>query len=119
MENNEASEEEVNSLIEFLIQEGALEVLGFDGVSESFTYKLTDKCKEIYPELYQSHYSHVGEIAMSLWQKEAIDIIFNESGPTVGMTVEQFDYAKNNLNSFNDDERLFLDAIIGRYEDGV
>lgn len=119
MENYEASEEEVNSLIEFLIENGALEVLGFDKQSDSFTYKITDKCKELYPELYNAHFSHVGDLAMSLWQNDAIDIIFNDNGPTVGMTVEQFEYAKNNLESFNDDERLFLDAIISHYENGV
>ena len=119
MENKEENTEEVNAIIEHLLETGAMEVLGFDQHSETFTYKITDKCKEIYPELYEAHFSHVGELAMSLWQKEMIDIVFTDNGPVVGITNEQFDFAKNNLLSLTDDERLFMETIINNYEDGV
>lgn len=113
------NDEEANAIIEHLLETGAMEVLGFDEPSNSFTYKITEKCKEIYPDLYDAHFSYVGDLAMDMWQKDLVDIIFTESGPTIGMTVEQFDYAKENMHLLTDDERLFLEAIISHYEDGV
>ena len=54
-----------------------MEIMGYDSVSDQFTYKVTPKCKEIYPELYYAHYEAVGEMASQLWMKDVIDIVFN------------------------------------------
>jgi hypothetical protein len=116
-EENSISDEEISEIIALLVQEGALEILGYDSVSDQITYKISEKCKEIYPELYYSHFEHIGELAMSLWQDNVIDIIFTKGQTIVGITEEQSEYIKDNLNNFDDDKRLFLESILPYYSD--
>jgi len=115
-DDSSISDEEVSEIIAVLVQEGALEILGYDSVSDQITYKISKKCKEIYPQLYYSHFEHVGELAMGLWQDNIIDIIFKKGQTIVGITEEQAKYIKNNLNSFDDDKRLFLESILPYYD---
>lgn len=114
---NEEFDEELTELIEHLLDVGALEILGYDSVSDSFTYRITDKCKEVYPELYFTHYEMVNEVAQSLWMREIIDIIFTQGQTIVGLTPEQFSYVKENILTFNEEERLFLESILSLYDE--
>jgi hypothetical protein len=117
MENNEdMSEQELSEVIEYLIELGAMEIMGYDSISDQFTYKITSKCKEIYPELYYAHYEAVGELAQSLWMQDIIDIIFTEGQTIVGVTPEQVDFIKETINTFTDDERFFLETLLSRYD---
>ena len=117
-DNNEPelSSDELSDLIAALIEAGALEILGYDSVSDQFTYKLTDKCAQIYPELYDAHFEHVGEVAKDLWMEDVIDIVFMEGQTVVGLTPEQFDFVKENINTFDEDKRLFLESVLSYYQ---
>ncbi len=45
MENNEEmSEQELSEMIEHLIEIGAMEIMGYDSISDNFTYKITLLC---------------------------------------------------------------------------
>lgn len=114
-------DEELTEIIEFLLEEGALEILGYDSISDSFTYKITEKCKEVYPELYEAHFETVNEMIRDLWMKEIIDIVFINNQVVVGVTKEQRDYILKNLLEFEEEERLLLESIISGYQekDGV
>lgn len=117
MENNEEiSEQELSEIIEYLIEVGAMEIMGYDSISDNFTYKVTQKCKEIYPELYYAHYEAVGELAQSLWMQDVIDIVFTEGETIVGVTPEQIEFIKETINTFTDDERFFLETILNHYD---
>ena len=117
MEDNEdISEQELSEMIEHRIELGAMEIMGYDSISDNFTYRITSKCKEIYPELYYAHYEAVGELAQSLWMQDIIDIIFTEGQTIVGVTQEQVDFIKETINTFTDDERFFLETIINHYD---
>ena len=117
MENNEEiSEEELSETIEYLIEIGAMEIMGYDSISDQFTYKVTAKCKELYPELYYAHYEAVGELAQSLWMQDVIDIVFTEGETIVGVTPEQIKFIKENILTFNEDERFFLETILSHYD---
>jgi hypothetical protein len=117
MEDNEdVSEQELSEIIEYLIELGAMEIMGYDSISDQFTYKVTPKCKEIYPELYYAHYEAVGEMAASLWMQDVIDIVFTEGQTIVGVTPEQVEFIKETINTFTDDERFFLETILSHYD---
>ncbi len=115
-DNDDISEQELSEVIEYLIEVGAMEIMGYDSVSDQFTYKVTSKCKEIYPELYYAHYEAVGEMASQLRMKDVIDIVFTEGQTIVGVTPEQVDYIRENMLTFTDDERFFLDVLLERYD---
>lgn len=115
-DNEEISEQELSETIEYLIELGAMEIMGYDSISDQFTYRITSKCKDIYPELYYAHYEAVGEMAQSLWMQDIIDIIFTEGQTIVGVTQEQVDFIKETINTFTDDERFFLETLLSRYD---
>jgi hypothetical protein len=115
-DNEEVNEQELSEIIEYLIEMGAMEIMGYDSISDQFTYKVTPKCKEIYPELYYSHYEAVGELAASLWMQDVIDIVFTEGETIVGVTPEQIEFIKETINTFTDDERFFLETILSHYD---
>jgi len=115
-DNDDISEQELSEVIEYLIEVGAMEIMGYDSISDQFTYKVTSKCKELYPELYYAHYESVGEMASSLWMQDVIDIVFTEGQTIVGVTPEQVESIKENINTFTDDERFFLEVLINHYE---
>lgn len=115
-DNEEISEQELSETIEYLIELGAMEIMGYDSISDQFTYRITSKCKDIYPELYYAHYEAVGEMAQSLWMQDIIDIIFTEGQTIVGVTQEQIDFIKETINTFTDDERFFLETLLSRYD---
>jgi len=114
-DDDDISEQELSEVIEYLIELGAMEIMGYDSISDQFTYKVTSKCKEIYPELYYAHYEADGEMASQLWMKDVIDIVFTEGQTVVGVTPEQVEYIKENMLTFSDDERFFLDVLLERY----
>jgi phosphoserine aminotransferase len=115
-DNEEVDEQELSEIIEYLIEMGAMEIMGYDSISDQFTYKVTPKCKEIYPELYYAHYEAVGELAASLWMQDVIDIVFTEGETIVGVTPEQIEFIKETINTFTDDERFFLETILSHYD---
>lgn len=115
-DNDDISEQELSEVIEYLIEVGAMEIMGYDSVSDQFTYKVTSKCKELYPELYYAHYEAVGEMASSLWMQDVIDIVFTEGQTIVGVTPEQVESIKENINTFTDDERFFLEVLLTHYD---
>jgi hypothetical protein len=43
--------------------------------------------------------------------KDVIDIVFTEGQTIVGVTPEQIDYIKENMLTFTDDERFFLEYL--------
>jgi hypothetical protein len=117
MENNEEmNNQELSEMIEHLIEIGAMEIMGYDSISDQFTYKVTSKCKELYPELYYAHYEAVGEMASQLWIKDVIDIVFTDGQTIVGVTPEQIKSIKENIDTFTDDERFFLEVLLTHYE---
>jgi hypothetical protein len=110
-------EEAAYELINYLLEEGALEVSGYDNESDTFTYMLTDKCKEIMPELYEEHFKYVNEVAFSLWNKGVIELYFNETGPMV-MYKSDVDYSEVS-KTLNEDERLFIQSMNRAYKGDI
>jgi hypothetical protein len=115
-DNEEMNNQELSEMIEYLIEIGAMEIMGYDSVSDQFTYKITSKCRDLYPELYYAHYEAIGEMAQSLWMQDVLDIVFTEGQTIVAVTPEQVSYIKDNINTFTDDERFFLETLLSRYD---
>lgn len=104
-------DEDADKLIQTLIDAGALEIYGYDKRSDSFTYKITPKLKELMPELYKEHFSYLNEIAFKLWQEGLVEIRFNDAGfPTVFL-IKDIDY-ESILNTLDEDSRYFIENLI-------
>jgi len=111
------SEEEVSELITYLIEQGALEIHGYNKDVDSFTYRITPKMKEVMPEMFEEHFKFINELAFGLWNQGYIEIRFDEKGPVV-LLIPGLDYDEV-ISKVNEDEKIFLQNMIDYYKDGI
>ena len=109
------SEEDLSNLILQLIEMGALEVRGYDSISDQFIYNLTPKCQEIMPDLFEEHFKMINELAFKLWSKEIIDLTFDKDGIPMVMP-KNIEYTRSIMKDLPDEERFFLENLIQKYE---
>ena len=96
-------------IIDELVKQGALEVYGVDSVTNEITYRVTDKMKEINPELYAMHQEQVHEETMFLWEKGFLDINITEDNPIVKLTPKAFN--DKDIASLSFERRIALEDI--------
>jgi hypothetical protein len=109
------SEEQYNSLIEKLIEIGALEITGYDVISDQFTYNITPECEELMPELWEEHFKFVNELAFKLWNDGLIEMTFDKDGTPMVMLKQEAVDIKDTLP---DDERFFIENMINKHNKG-
>jgi hypothetical protein len=83
----DSNEEEI---IDKLLLENALEVVGIDKSNGEFLYAFTPKIKEIMPGLYQDHLNFVNSEIMVLWEKGYLNVDFLADDPSVTVTDKAF-----------------------------
>ncbi len=86
--NNFNSEEE--DIIDQLLLENALEVVGIDKTNGEFLYAFTPKIKEVMPDLYEDHLNFVNSEIMLLWEKGYLNVDFLVEDPSVTLTDKAF-----------------------------
>lgn len=93
-----------------LIETGCLIFDGYDHQGEA-TYKVTEKCKDFFPELFEMHQADVNSTAFELWQLGVIDIIFTEKDESI--TVSPANYARllEISDTLTDEQMAFLRAL--------
>lgn len=103
-----------NKLIEELILNGALEVVGFDSENKELLYSITEKMKDVMPEIYDDHMNLVNRGMMDLWEKGFIDIDFLKEDPLVTLTDKALNkrelakLTKEEIWSLNELRRLLM-----------
>jgi hypothetical protein len=105
--------EEVPGFMEFLLEHGLIEIYGVDPITEDITYTMTDKCREVMPELFEEHMKHINQIAFDLWEKGYIEMNFDEEGTPLVM-LKALDYEKDIFPIINYDEINFLQNMLTR-----
>ena len=71
------SEEEDNLLLEHYLSIGAIDIAGIDESGE-FIMEITEKAKEVAPELWDSHQRHVDQSLMRLYDMGLMTVTYNE-----------------------------------------
>jgi len=103
-------------LMSYLLKIGAIEVMGYDEASDQFTYNLTQKCKELVPELWEEHYKMVNEIAFRLWDKGIVEIAFDQEGVAM-VYLKDIENAIKIKDSLIDEERFFIENLLYKYQE--
>jgi hypothetical protein len=98
-----------NELIEELILKGALEVVGFDSDNKELLYSITEKMKEVMPEIYEDHMNFVNKGMLELWEKGFININMFEEDPTVTLTEKASD--KKELSKLTKEEYWSINEL--------
>lgn len=96
-------------MIDDLILNGSLEVVGIDQETGQMLYSFTPKIKEISPELYTEHINHVNTEIMKLWEKGFLDIDLLAEEPIVTITQKAFD--NEALKDLSKNDKWSLDEI--------
>jgi len=109
------SEEDLSNLILQLIEMGALEVRGYDDISDQFIYNLTPKCQEIMPDLFEEHFKMINELAFRLWSKDIIDLTFDKDGTPMVMP-KDIEYTRSVMYTLPEEERFFLENLLQKRE---
>ena len=109
------SEEDLSNLILQLIEMGALEVRGYDSISNQFIYNLTPKCQEIMPDLFEEHFKMINELAFKLWSKDLIELTFDKNGIPMVMPKDT-EYTRSVMYTLPEDERFFLENLLDKYK---
>jgi hypothetical protein len=63
--------------LEYYIEIGAVEVAGIQEDGE-FLYEITEKAKDIAPELWESHIEYIDNTILDLYEKGLVQIEYNE-----------------------------------------
>jgi hypothetical protein len=109
------NEEDLSNIILQLIEMGALEIRGYDSISNQFTYNLTPKCQEIMPELFEEHFKMINELAFKLWYKDLIELTFDKEGIPMVMP-KNTEYTRSVMYTLPEDERFFLENLLEKYK---
>jgi len=74
-----------DEMVEYLLSIGALEYVFTDEDGEPI-YRLTPDAKDLVPDLYEEHMKDFNSVVFSLWQKDLVDLVFDEGGePLIGI----------------------------------
>jgi hypothetical protein len=98
-----------NKIIDYLILNNAMEIVGVDSDTGEFLYMFTNKLKEVMPELYAEHVNHVNKEIMRLWEKGIVDINFMDNDPIV--TIAEKALIEEELNGLSKEDLFAIEEI--------
>ena len=79
---------EDGDILDYYLQIGAIEVAGIEDDGE-FIFGITDKAKELAPELWEAHQEHVDNSLIELYDRGLINVTYDENlNPTFELTEE-------------------------------
>lgn len=112
-ESYDIDDDDAKRLIEWLLELGALEVQGFDERTNDIKYTITEKCKEIMPELFNEHFKFINQLAFDMWKLDLIEMTFDMDGTPMVMLKPETVKIKDTLP---DDQRVFVENMLNKYE---
>ena len=98
-------------VIQMLVDQGALEIFSVDKDGEP-VYRITPKCKEIFPELFNSHVADVNGMAFDLWELGVVEIEFTEENHRVSFTPMNYLKYREIRHTLTEEQITFLNVII-------
>lgn len=102
-------EDENQKIIDDLVKDGALEVVGVDKYTNETMYRVTPKMKKINPEFYREHENQFHSEAMALWELGFLDIDVTEENPVVKLLPDAFNDEK--AEKLPKEQRFVLEDI--------
>jgi len=77
MEDFEMDQDGFDQMMEHYVEIGAVTVNGID-VSGNFIYVITDKAKELAPDLWEMHHEMIDEALVGLFEQGLIEVEYDE-----------------------------------------
>lgn len=114
----EEQERRLDVMFDYLVEEGALELLSIDPVTEEPLYRVTQKCKEIFPEMYYGFKEEMDNAIFDLWQREILEFKFGAESDTdsVRMTGKGYLNYRDQADQLTEEQRRFIGGLIDESE---
>lgn len=90
-QNNDDSR--VDGIFQYLIDTGAIELRGMSPSGEP-TFRVTEKCRDIFPEFYEQHKLSIKNVSYELWQMGLVEIRFDEKDEEDKISFTKENYEK-------------------------
>lgn len=103
-------DEQVESIFEFLLDTGAIELTGMNAFGEP-AYRVTKKCEEIFPEFYKVHLESISHMANDLWQRGLVDITFTDEAESISFGEANFEVLQDVYKELKPEEIEFLTSL--------
>lgn len=85
---NMSMNSEDGELLDYYLEIGAIEVAGIEDDGE-FIFAITDKAKDIAPELWEAHQDHVDNSLLELYEMGLVNVTYDENlNPIFELTEE-------------------------------
>lgn len=104
--------DEMDELIEELMVQGAIEVVGIDAATGQFLYSFTEKLAEINPEMYAEMRKDFHSSLMRLWEQGFLSMDVTHENPMVKATQKIFD--KSAIDKLPQHDRITLEDILNK-----
>jgi hypothetical protein len=112
------SEDDLDDLLGLLVATGAVELMSVDDRGEPI-YRLTDRCRELLPELYEEHTRTVQELVHSLWLHDLVEVSFDDEGYQVA-SVHDYNYRRylEVIDSLTDEQVRLVNTLVDLQDRG-
>ena len=106
-------EDETDFIIDALIEAGALELTGMDKDGDP-VYRVTEKCKYLFPDLYYEHMKNTDDISFGLWQKGLLEIAFSDDSTHISLSPENYLRYTQMEDELSEEEKNLMFVLINR-----
>jgi hypothetical protein len=103
-------EEKVDFIFNILIEQGAIDLIGMSPDGEP-VFRVTQKCKDVFPEFYEAHVSDINRIAHELWQMGVVELIIKDEGDRVAFTKNNYERLAEVIDEITEEQAEFLRSI--------
>ena len=108
-----SEEEKISEIFAILEETGAIELLGLNPDGEP-VYRITQKCKDVFPEFYDMYRQEISDTAAYLWKLGIVEIMFNtDTNVSIYFTANNYTNYRKHKAELTEEHIVFLDAVIG------
>lgn len=108
-----SEEEKISEIFGVLEETGAIELIGLNPEGEP-VYRITEKCKDVFPEFYDMYRQEISDTAAYLWKLGIVEVMFNpDTSVSIYFTANNYTNYRKHKAELTEEHIVFLDAVIG------
>lgn len=112
-EKLDSEEQKIAEIFAVLEETGAIELIGLDQTGEP-VYRITEKCKDVFPEFYDMYRQEMSQTCYDLWHMGVVNVMFNtDTTISIYFTADNYSKYREVRETLTEQEMLFLEAVVG------
>lgn len=105
-------EEKIDLIFGLLVEAGAIELMGVSQEGEP-VFRVTEKCKEVFPEFYEMHKADINRVAYELWDLGVIEVTFKDDEERISFDERNYERLKEVIETtgLTEEQAEFLRSL--------